>query len=91
MSRFVAIVLCVVSVAGLWSAPVSAATCAQGMTMVENSIDTFKLDESERYKAELLLRTAIIAEELGQERKCKIILGDIIQYYFLKEAPKAQN
>lgn len=91
MSRFATIMLLVISTAALWTAPAYAATCSQGMTMVENAIDTFQLDANQRYKAELLLRTAIIAEELGQERKCKIILGDIIQYYLLKEAPKVDN
>ncbi len=59
--------------------------------MVKASIDTFELNEEERNKAELLLRNAIIAEELGQERKCKIILGDIIQYYFIKEPLEVKN
>ncbi len=73
------------------AAPALAASCSQGMAMVEASIDTFQLNEEERYKAELLLRTAIIADELGQERKCKIILADIIQYYFLKEPVEVKN
>jgi hypothetical protein len=66
-------------------------TCSQGMEMVEAALDSFELDEGERYKAEMLLRNAIIAQEMGQERKCKVILGDIIHYYFLKERSPAPN
>jgi hypothetical protein len=66
------------------AAPASAATCAEGMQVIDEMAKIMELSQSEQANIEALITKAKFEEQQGRQRNCKIILADAIRYFLIK-------
>jgi len=69
--------------AGLAS-PARAATCAEGVQVIEQMSKALDLPEAERSNIQALIAKAKIEDQQGHQRNCKIILAGAIRFFLIK-------
>lgn len=64
--------------------PARAATCTEGMQVIEQMSKILELTDLELANIQALITKAKIELEKGHERTCKIILADAIRFFLIK-------
>ncbi len=68
----------------LGQTPARAATCQEGMQVIEQMSKILELTDLELSNIEALITKAKLESEQGRERNCKIILADAIRFFLIK-------
>jgi hypothetical protein len=66
------------------AAPASAATCAEGIRVIDDMAKKLELSKSDQANIAALITKAKIEEKEGRQRNCKIIVADAIRYFLVK-------
>ncbi len=66
------------------ASPASAATCAEGVQVIEQMSKALDLPEAERSNIQALIAKAMIEDQQGHQRNCKIILAGAIRFFLMK-------
>lgn len=69
------------------SQAVLAATCAEGLIMLQNTVRHAGLTEDDMFKVEDLMFQAKVEYDQGNSKLCKYIVADIIRHYLLDKQP----
>jgi hypothetical protein len=80
MKQFVCGLIVFAALAG----PARAASCAEGVQIVEQITGTLDLSESERSKIRALIAKAKTEDQQGHERACKIIMAGAIRFFLVR-------
>jgi hypothetical protein len=80
MKQFVCGLIVLAALAG----PARAASCAEGVQIVEQMTGTLDLTEAERSKMRALIARAKTEDQQGRERSCKIILAGAIRFFLVR-------
>jgi hypothetical protein len=64
--------------------PAHAASCAEGVQIVEQMTGTLDLSEAERLKIKALVAKAKTEDQQGHERSCKLILAGAIRFFLVR-------
>lgn len=72
------------AVSAVFASPAAAATCAEGVQIVERISNTLDLSEAERANIQALITKAQIEERQGRRRNCKITLAGAIRFFLIK-------
>ena len=64
--------------------PAHAASCAEGVQIVEQMTGTLDLSEAERLKIRALVAKAKTEDQQGHERSCKLILAGAIRFFLVR-------
>ncbi|MDX2264120.1 MAG: hypothetical protein NW215_04030 [Hyphomicrobiales bacterium] len=64
---------------------VQAATCAEGLIMLQNTLSKVGLSEDEQIDAQDLMFQAKVEYDRGNAQVCKYIVADVIRFFVLKE------
>ena len=67
------------------SAPAQAATCTEGLIMLEKTLRKLELNDDEFTIVTDLMFKAKVEADRGNLQKCVYIVGDIIKVVFLKQ------
>ena len=67
-----------------FGSPARAATCAEGMQIVEQISKSLDLSQAERLNIEALITKAKTEDRQGRERNCKVILAGAIRFFLVK-------
>ena len=67
-----------------FAGPAHAATCAEGLQVIEQMSRTLDLSEAEQLTVQALVAKAKIEDRQGRERNCKINLADAIRFFLIK-------
>ncbi|MGA9765435.1 MAG: hypothetical protein WBQ49_12275 [Rhodomicrobium sp.] len=76
--------LCGLTVLAALASPAGAATCAEGVQVVEQMSKALDLPEAERSNIQALIAKAKIEDRQGHQRNCKIILAGAIRFFLIK-------
>ncbi len=77
-------IACIALAISLATVPAHAATCGEGMTVIEQMAKILELSQLEQSNIEALVTKAKLEGEQGKERNCKIILADAIRFFLIK-------
>ncbi len=66
------------------ASPARAASCAEGVQIVEQMTGTLDLSEAERSRIKALVAKAKTEDREGRERSCKIILAGAIRFFLVR-------
>ena len=80
----------IVALAAFWTVvalPAHAATCTEGLIMLDKTLRTVKLDDEEFGIVTDLMFKAKVEADRGNMAKCVYIVGDIIRLVFLPNGP----
>lgn len=80
MKQFVCGLIVFAALAG----PARAASCAEGVQIVEQMTGTFDLSEAERSKIRALIARSKTEDREGHERSCKLILAGAIRFFVIR-------
>ena len=80
MKQFV----CGLAVFAALASPARAASCAEGVQIVEQMTGALDLSEAERSKIKALIAKAKTEDREGRERSCKLILAGAIRFFLIR-------
>ena len=80
MKQFVCGLIVFAALAG----PARAASCAEGVQIVEQMTGALDLSEAEWSKVKALIAKAKTEDQQGRERFCKIIMADVIRFFLVR-------
>ncbi|MBT3069454.1 hypothetical protein KKP04_01035 [Rhodomicrobium sp. Az07] len=76
--------LCSFAIVAALASPARAATCSDGMVVIDQMTQILQLSETEQTNISALLSRARLEDERGHQRSCKVILADAIRFFLIK-------
>ena len=80
MKQFACGLIVIAALAG----PARAASCTEGVQIVEQMTDALDLSDAERTRVKALIAKAKTEDQQGRERACKIVVAGAIRFFLIK-------